>query len=222
MTEPVPAELVPAIPLMPASCPPDRDHRDKPGDDGFETFASTITRILCGAGYAVVSLGSCHPVLNGARGTPGNQPCPRPGVTGEFWSHQQVTANTPLPGVPRAVLEDVAHASPGAGSLYAPLFRPPAGEGSRGFRLPVARVASRRERATADQLTGSTPATGSGARPDLRPRGPDPPQRSATLANAPVQTGRDMRNIILVGREVKGREFCYSAVHDKAVGTSPA
>jgi predicted cobalt transporter CbtA len=66
------AGLVPAIPLMPASCPPDRDHRDKPGDDGFEKFASTITRVLCGAGYAVIQIALQFPVLNGARGTPGN------------------------------------------------------------------------------------------------------------------------------------------------------
>jgi hypothetical protein len=59
-----------------------------------------------------------------------------------------VTANAAKAGVPRAVFEGVARASPGGGSLYPPLFRPPAGGGSRGFRLPFARHVSR-ETATA-------------------------------------------------------------------------
>jgi hypothetical protein len=87
-------------------------------------------------------------------------------------------------GVPRAVFEGVARTSPGAGSLYAPLFRPPAGGGSRGFRLPAAPCVTMRAGHRIPAM--ETLRAGSGpARPDLRPRGPDPPQRSSDAGLTP-------------------------------------
>lgn len=108
---------------------------------------------LIGAGYAAVaSFRFLRPTKHRARGTPDDKPRPRPRVTGEFFSHTSVvTANAAISSVPRAVFEDVARASPGGGSLYPPLFRPPAGWGSRGFRLPFA-LTSRARRPPPDRL----------------------------------------------------------------------
>src|SRR5688500_17335862 len=51
--------LDPAIPIPGARCSPERDRRDKPGDDGgaiggtVPKFSASLTGILCGIGAAV-------------------------------------------------------------------------------------------------------------------------------------------------------------------------
>jgi hypothetical protein len=116
----------------------------------------------------------------------------------------------------RGVVRAFSLRAPAEDRCNPPLLRPPAGRERKACARDAdgLRYVQRRRTATANRFRAFC-ETGLECRRACH-RHPSPPQRSATLANAPVQAGRDMRNIILVRREVKGREFCYNAVHDKA------